>query len=351
MSKFAIFALASVVMSACASAPPKDTTPECVSLRQQFSDAGLIIDAFRDTTIADPIKASDLRKKLAYDEIAVKGTRPGMELKRSEETVFSISQHYDLFTDQLKFHAGRTCGYINEGSGPNKGSNRIPNDSQMPALTVERILADLKQCRKDFAQRSQASQQAKQEVHSRIEKIDINAPYVIEEKFNYPSYRGLLKEEAQKKRKRFFQKSVLTMVGWFALIANKNPQISNLLDSSLQIPLTNEQKEVLTEEFQKRLGKFDISLNPDAGEYDGFGDHPVKIATDLNQFFDGSEGLSQAVKSKEKRTKLLAALMIMNTTLEAKRISPEEFQITVTLDFPSFFKAYPLKNIDDFVEK
>lgn len=204
-------------------------------------------------------------------------------------------------------------------------------------------------------------------IRHKIENIDITKLYTEESVCKYPLYKGESKVVAKEKRRELFQTKILDQMIWTALIATYNKNISVLLDDKTNEPLPSEKQGELKEKFRSLLAEYDIDLDKTGDlsnelwekrgqvksviNINDYSFRAVKNDSDESYYGGAPSDSGNLLKSKTERTKYLLALLVMSIKIEAKRLNLEEVSIKLTIDFPQFFKTYPLKDLKDLVEK
>ncbi len=333
---FSLFAISLLGCAAQTFKPDTETvekSQQCNQLREKFKAASLDLEMFRDAGRDDTNEII-----AAVSSQHVYPSSPPVTLIQEVET--------------LKYYAGKTCGFKNmAASNDNTVGSKYYSAGEMYE-TLKRYAG--------FHSSWLAA-------NSTFSAVDTSRPVIDTSKFKYPSYKGEWKETAENRRKEFFQKAILNKLLSIRLLVSHNKRISELLDSKTIHPLSLEQRNDLEGKFDGFLKEYDIDLSQRKDVDQALDDIKIDVGNatgDLAQYtfrstsdykeenFSGSEAptTGNLLKDKAERIKLLTALLIINSKIEAKRLNPDEFQITLTIDFPSIFRTYPLRNISEFTE-
>lgn len=328
-------------LTGCAAQPLKsdvdtmEKSSQCTQLRAGFQSAGLDIEMFRDAS------KDDVNETMA---------------RVSSEHVYPASPPSALLQeiDTLKYYAGKICGYKNRSSSKE-------NHEGTKYYGVEGMVNILER----FAGFHDAWLTAKKTFSA----IDISRPFLDTSTYTYPSQKGQWREAAENRRKEYFQKAILNKLLWVGQLAGSNTQILELLDGKTIHPLSRDERIQLEEQFDALLKEYDIDLRKRNDVDAALDEIKIQVGNstgDLSQYtfrstsdhakdedYYGSEAPTSGnlLNEKASRVKFLAALLTMSSKVSAKRLNQGEVEITTSIDFPTFFRMYPLKDISDLVEK
>lgn len=366
------------VLTACASATSKEESDSCQFATRRLSAIKIDRDMLRDQKKSD----ADVRRSL-------------------ERGGFSLND------DQIKGLRGfvhKACGALNNGlAGSLKdwGDERHGNEFDN-AATSESMQILEEQYKKNTRAKSSISMQ------NEVSKVDINAVFTDEEKYQYPSFSGEMKSDAQAKRKAFFQEKVMNkLVSTGVLLAAFHTKIQDLLRTKVMMPLSGVQAKDAEAHIAHTLSDYEIddetrdkvllaiekSFNSNGlrseaivserktpsmtkgtsqdlrqasyDEKDAIADffkdlcemYPYTYAS-AQELDDGEHNmqskedmLKKLVKSRALRTKMMAALIMSETKISAQRLNDKEFVISIRTDFPVLFRKYPLTDMSKFVER
>jgi hypothetical protein len=376
--RFLVTAL-SLFISGCATAANREGSQDCKTATATYKELALNVNDFRDKS-----KSNDSLMAI---------------LKRN---------HYDVNDEQLidlRRYAHKECGGKNDGLVGSMQDWAVTGDANQYTVGVYKSLATMKEQRlKNLRHRTSESLAAK------ISKINIGNVYEDETRYRYPSFAGLMKQEAQDKRKAFLQEKVLwELMSCAAGFAIFHKGLQDSLNSKLMIPLSGSQAQAAAEKLKGTFDSYDISktevadavsalkkyfwqsgLRAEAitGEQKAFyqtgssgsaealrDEHQVEedamgeFFTDIAAFYPYSyangrevadddlsytsskeEKIAQLVKSRALRSKMLASLILSEAKITVQRVSETDFIIKTQVGFPDLFRKYPLKEISPLIE-
>ena len=194
--------------------------------------------------------------------------------------------------------------------------------------------------------------------------IDLSKAFTREEIMTYPSFSGLLKEDAKAQRKVTLQRWVIKQYKELVYITFFNIQLQKLLSEKLPLRLSYEAAEGICHKLAAQLKtKFDIEQG-DSGQPNtdywqirlkgGGTDRQLgcESAVGLPQDTDDeSSYLREMLKDKFREYKLAQHLVAMVLTVDATRVSDTQVKLTTSIDWPAFFKNYKFKANSELVEK
>jgi hypothetical protein len=331
----------------------KDSSNECKSLKAKFAEFGIDVEKYRD-----------VKRDAVADFAADVGTCPKealAALKVDGGANYVCSKLWSTYLDpkhaaSIRYAAGEACGYLNvpKSGDYNGGSTSAGIPGALESLRKRKDL------RASTAEWEKGNNGRKVDLN----RIDISKPYSAEMNFKYPNFKGDLKVEAQEKRKKFLQEKVLEILVSTKSMAADHAELQKIVDDKVPLLVPEEKSNALSEAFDKQLELFDL-MNPGedrSREREGMTRAKGLDEIQATEIFDirgleeqdktsTTSRFRELLKNKEERAKVMAVLIVMNTKLEPKRISPEEVAIKIKIDFPAIFKAYPWRDISEYLEK
>lgn len=188
--------------------------------------------------------------------------------------------------------------------------------------------------------------------------INTKAVWTHDFKFQYPSMSGMTKNQAATTRKTLLKDAVLSVIKAIKEIPTHHKGIQQDLDKNIQLPLSRSQ----AEEVIAAIEKLNILEQEEAdGEYNVETNLPLHlreittkvyalIPDDNRHSKTKDEIIDDLVGNKNKRIDFIGALILSATQLNPKRDN-DKITLSVRIDLPQIYKKFPLKAVDQFLEK
>lgn len=188
-------------------------------------------------------------------------------------------------------------------------------------------------------------------------QIDISKPWTHEGTLKYPSLSGAMKEDAKEARKGYLQQWILKAYNDLQYAVFFNPQLQKRLEVEIPTHLSDEEATKACGQLRSQISKVDLEdLDPTYWRIhlDQGGTHKYRdceAAVGLIEGESATDAQRDILKDQFKRLKLMEFLIATAMTIEPKRVSADQIDIKMTIDWPKFFKTYRFKKISDLVEK